>query len=152
MERKIREANEFLSKMIESSVNCVVATDMKGNILLFNKGAEELLGYKSEEVVGKMNIRNIYPPGVAKEVMAKMKSPDYGGVSKLKSLPMVHKNREGEVIDGSLSASIIYDDKGNEVATVGIFTDLRPRLEMEEQLRKTQQQLLQSEKLAAMGS
>ena len=151
MERKIREANEFLSKMIESSVNCVVATDMKGNILLFNKGAEELLGYKSEEVVGKMNIRNIYSPGVAKEVMAKMKSPDYGGVSKLKSLPMVHKNREGEAIDGSLSASIIYDDKGNEVATVGIFTDLRPRLEMEEQLRKTQQQLLQSEKLAAMG-
>ena len=60
MERKIREANEFLSKMIESSVNCVVATDMKGNILLFNKGAEELLGYKAEEVVGKMNIRNIY--------------------------------------------------------------------------------------------
>jgi len=30
MEREIREANEFLSKMIESSVNCVVATDMKG--------------------------------------------------------------------------------------------------------------------------
>jgi two-component system NtrC family sensor kinase len=83
--------------------------------------------------------------------MAKMKSPDYGGVSKLKSLPMVHKNREGEAIDGSLSASIIYDDKGNEVTTVGIFTDLRPRLEMEEKLRKTQQQLLQSEKLAAMG-
>jgi len=151
MERKIREANEFLSKMIESSVNCVVATDMKGNILLFNKGAEELLGYKAEEVVGKMNIRNIYPPGVAKEIMAKMKSPDYGGVSRLKSLPMVHKNRRGEAIDGSLSASIIYDDKGNEVATVGIFTDLRPRLEMEEKLRKTQQQLLQSEKLAAMG-
>ena len=80
-----------------------------------------------------------------------MNSTDYGGVSKLKSLPMVHKNRRGEAIDGSLSASIIYDDKGNEVATVGIFTDLRPRLEMEEKLRKTQQQLLQSEKLAAMG-
>ena len=151
MEREIREANEFLSKMIESSANCVVATDMKGSILIFNKGAEELLGYNAEEVVGKMNIRNIYPPGVAKELMEKMRSPDYGGVGRLKSLPMVHKNRRGEAIDGSLSASIIYDDKDNEIATVGIFTDLRPRLKMEEQLREAQQQLLQSEKLAAMG-
>lgn len=151
MEREIREANEFLSKMIESSVNCVVATDMKGDILIFNKGAEKLLGYKTEEVVGKMSIRNVYPPGVAKEVMEKMRSPDYGEVGRLESLPMVHKNRKGEAIDGSLSASIIYDNKGNEIATVGIFTDLRPRLKMEERLREAQQQLLQSEKLAAMG-
>jgi two-component system NtrC family sensor kinase len=151
MEREIREANEFLSKMIESSVNCVVATDMNGGILIFNKGAEKLLGYKAEEVVGKMSIRNVYPPGVAKEVMEKMRSSDYGGVGRLESLPMVHKNRKGEAIDGSLSASIIYDNKGNEIATVGIFTDLRPRLKMEERLREAQQQLLQSEKLAAMG-
>ena len=69
----------------------------------------------------------------------------------LKSYPMIHKNRWGEEIDGSLSASIIYDDAGKALATVGIFVDLRPRLKMEGQLRETQQQLLQSEKLAAMG-
>ena len=44
MEREIREANEFLSKMIESSVNCVVATDMRGDILIFNKGGREAFG------------------------------------------------------------------------------------------------------------
>jgi two-component system NtrC family sensor kinase len=151
MEREIREANEFLSKLIESSVDCIVATDMEGYILIFSKGAEELLGYEAQEVIRKMNIKNIYPPGVAKQVMDKMRKEDYGGVGRLKSLPMVHKNRWGEKIDGTLSASIIYDDKDKEMATVGIFTDLRPRLKMEKQLRKTQQQLLQSEKLAAMG-
>jgi len=151
MEREIQEANQFLSKMIENSLNCIVATDMKGNIIIFNKAAEELLGYKADEVLGKMNVKNIYPPGVAKEVMEMMRSPDYGGIGRLKSFPMVHKNRLGEEIDGSLSASIIYDDKGNEIATVGIFVDLRPRLKMESKLRETQQQLLQSEKLAAMG-
>ncbi len=151
MEREIREANQFLSKLIESSVDCIVVTDMDGNILIFNKGAEELLGYKAEEVTGKMSIKNIYPPGVAKKVMDEMRSPDYGGAGKLKSLPMIHKNRWGEEIDGSLSASMIYDDKGKEIATVGIFTDLRQRLSIEEKLRETQQQLLQSEKLAAMG-
>jgi len=151
MERKIKEAHQFLSNLIESSLDCVVVTDMEGNILIFNNGAEELLGYKAEEVIGKMNIKNLYLPGVAKEVMEKMRSRDYGGVGRLKSFPMVQKNRWGEVIEGSLSASIIYDDKGEAIATVGIFTDLRPRLAMERQLRDTQQQLLHSEKLAAMG-
>lgn len=151
MERELREAHQFLSKVIESSLNCIVATDMKGNILIFNKGAEELLGYKADEVIGKMNIRNIYPPGVAQEIMGKIRGTDYGGVGRLQSYPMIHKNRWGEEIDGSLSASILYDDTGKALATVGIFIDLRPRLKMESQLREAQQQLLQSEKLAAMG-
>ena len=46
---------------------------------------------------------------------------------------------------------VIYDAKGKAVASVGIFVDLEDRLEMERKLRQTQEQLLQSEKLAAMG-
>jgi PAS domain S-box-containing protein len=151
MERELRETHEFFSRMIESSVNCVVATDMKGNTIIFNRGAEELLGYSADEVIGKMNIRNFYPPGVAKEMLQKIRGQNYGGPGKLKSLPMIHKNKRGEEIAGSLSASILYDDEGKETATVGIFTDLRPILKVEERLRETQQQLLQAEKLAAMG-
>ena len=151
MERRIREANEFLSKLIDSTVDSIVVTDMSGNILIFNRGAEELLGYKAEEVIGKMNIKNIYLPGMAKELMGKMRSPDYGGVGRLRSMPIVHKNKRGEMIEGSISASIIYDGEGNEVATIGIFTDLRQQFTMEKRLRETEQQLLQSEKLAAMG-
>jgi two-component system NtrC family sensor kinase len=151
MERRIREANEFLSKLIDSTVDSIVVTDMSGNILIFNRGAEELLGYKAEEVIGKMNIKNIYLPGMAKELMGKLRSPDYSGVGRLRSMPMVHKNKCGEMIEGSISASIIYDGEGNEVATIGIFTDLRRRFTMEKRLRETEQQLLQSEKLAAMG-
>jgi two-component system NtrC family sensor kinase len=64
---------------------------------------------------------------------------------------MVYVRRDGEVVEGTLSAAIIYDTKGNEIASVGSFVDLRERLEMERALRRTQEQLLQSEKLAAMG-
>jgi two-component system NtrC family sensor kinase len=88
MERELKDANEFLTNLIESSVDGIIVTDMKGNILIFNKGAENMLGYNAGEVVGKMNIRSVYPPGVAKEVMEKLKSPDYGGVGKLTSFPM----------------------------------------------------------------
>jgi two-component system NtrC family sensor kinase len=151
MERELKEANDFLMNLIDSSVDGIIVTNMKGDILLFNKGAENLLGYKSEEVVEKMHIRNIYPPGVAKEVMDKLKSPDYGGIGKLTSFPIVHRRKDGELIEGDLSASLIYDEKGNEIASVGIFKDLRERLRIERELQKMQEALLQSEKLAAMG-
>jgi two-component system NtrC family sensor kinase len=151
MERELKEANDFLMNLIDSSVDGIIVTNMKGDILLFNKGAENLLGYRSEEVVGKMNIRSIYPPGVAKEVMDKLRSPEFGGVGKLTSFPIFHRRKDGEMIEGDLSASLIYDEKGNEAASVGIFKDLRERLKMERELREIQQALLQSEKLAAMG-
>ncbi len=151
MERELKEANDFLMNLIESSVDGIIVTDMKGDILIFNKGAENLLGYQAEEVVGKMNIRSIYQPGVAKEVMNKLRSPDSGGIGKLTSFSIFHKRKDGELIEGDLSASLIYDEKGNEIASVGIFKDLRERLKMERELRGIQQALLQSEKLAAMG-
>jgi two-component system NtrC family sensor kinase len=151
MERELKEANEFLMNLIESSVDGIIVTDMKGNILIFNRGAENILGYKAEEVVGKMNIRSIYEPGVGKEVMEKLKSPDYGGVGRLTSFPIVHRRKDGELIEGDLSASVIYNDEGREIASIGIFKDLRERLGIERELREMQQALLQSEKLAAMG-
>jgi PAS domain S-box-containing protein len=151
MEKELKEANDFLMNLIESSVDGIIVTEMKGDILIFNKGAEDLLGYKAEEVVGKMNIRSIYQPGVAKEVMEKLRNPDFGGIGKLTSFPIFHRRKDGELIEGVLSASIIYDEKGNEIASIGIFKDLRERLKMERELREIQQALLQSEKLAAMG-
>ncbi|HMK75497.1 MAG TPA: PAS domain S-box protein [Thermodesulfobacteriota bacterium] len=151
MERELKEANDFLMNMIQSSVDGIIVTDMKGDILIFNKGAENLLGYETEEVVGEMNIRSIYEPGVAKEVMDKLRSRDFGGVGKLTSFPILHRRKDGELVEGDLSASIIFDEKGNEIASVGIFKDLRERLRIERELQKMQEALLQSEKLAAMG-
>ena len=47
---------------------------------VWNKAAEEILGHKADEVIGKMNIKKIYPEGMAKEVMKMMmRSPEYGG-------------------------------------------------------------------------
>jgi len=63
----------------------------------------------------------------------------------------LHRRKDGELVEGDLSASIIYDERGNEIGSVGIFKDLRERLRIERELQKMQEALLQSEKLAAMG-
>ncbi|NOQ96329.1 MAG: PAS domain S-box protein, partial [Desulfobacterales bacterium] len=151
MERELKEAYDFLDKIIKSSPNAIMATDMKGNIIIWNRGAEETLGYKAEEVIDKMNISKIYPEGTAKEVMRMMRSPEYGGVGKCRSYPMVHVRRDGGIVEGHLSAGIIYNSQGKEIASVGIFVDLKERLDMERKLIETQEKLLHSEKLAAMG-
>jgi len=64
---------------------------------------------------------------------------------------MLYVRQDGEIVEGNLSASVIYDPNGKEVASVGIFVDLKEQLEMERKLRQIQEQLLNSEKLAAMG-
>ncbi len=151
MEKKLQEAHDFMNKIIQSSPNPIMAADLKGNIIIWNRAAEKTLGYPADEVIGKMNITKIYPQGVARKIMKMIRSPENGGIGMLRAFPLLYVRRDGEVIDGNLSAAMVYDDKGNELATVGSFVDLRERIEMEQQLRKTQEQLLHSEKLAAMG-
>ena len=151
IENELREANEFFMNLIESSVDGIIAADMKGNIFIFNKGAEALTGYTAEEVIGKLHITKIYPEGVAKEIMKKLRSPEYGGVGKFIPTQLNVVNKFGEEIPIQLSAALIYDGTGQEFASVGIFTDLRSRLTMEKKLQETHLQLVSSEKMASLG-
>ena len=151
LEKELQEAYDFMNQIIQSSPNSIMATDPDGNIIIWNRAAEETLGYSPNEVIGKMNIGKIYPEGMARKVMQMLRSSEYGSVGRLRSYPMVYVRHDGEVVEGTLSAALIYDTKGNEIASVGSFVDLRERLEMERALRRTQELLLQSEKLAAMG-
>jgi len=150
IENELREANEFFANLIASSVDGIIAADMKGNIIIFNKGAESLTDYTVEEVKDK-NITDFYPEGVAKEIMKKLRSPDFGGVGKLIPSHLSLINKAGEEIPCQLSAALIYGSSGNEMASVGIFTDLRPRLLMERKLMETHLRLANSEKLASLG-
>ncbi len=151
IEGELKKANSFFVNLIESSVDGIIAADIKGNIIIFNHSAEELIGYKADEVIGgKLHITEIYPEGVAKEIMRKLRSEEYGGVGKLTPIRITVLNRKGEEIPIELSAALVYEE-GREIASVGIFTDLRERLKIEEQLQQTHLQLLQSEKMASVG-
>lgn len=151
MERELKEAHDFLNNIIQSSPNAIIGMDMQGNVIIWNQGAEETLGYQASEIIGGRNVKNLYPEDMARKVMQMMRSDDYGGKGKLRSYPMTFKAKDGRSVEGNLSANIIYSDTGEEMASVGIFVDLEEQLKMERKLHNTQEQLLQSEKLAAMG-
>jgi two-component system NtrC family sensor kinase len=151
MEQEIRKEHGFLSNLLDSSVDCIVAADMKGKVIFFNKAAEKLTGYKTEEVIGKFHITKFYPLEVAKDIMRKLRSNDFGGQGKLENYRVTIYGKDGQEIPVSLSASIVYEgDK--ELASLGIFTDLREKIKMEKKLQEAQMRLLQAEKMASLGS
>ena len=89
MEKELKEAHDFLNMTIRNSPNAIIAIDMEGRIILWNRAAEETLGYRVQDVVQKMNIQKIYPEGMAKKVMKLMRGPEYGGDGRLTAYPMV---------------------------------------------------------------
>lgn len=137
MDIKLRRANEFLSNIIESSVDGIIAADMKGKVIIHNKGAENLLGYTGDEVIGKFNVMNFYPPGVAQDIIRKLRSDDFGGKGKLLPTRITGVHKNGENIPTTLSGALIYQD-GKEVASVGIFYDLREVLKVQEELLESE--------------
>jgi len=137
METKLREANEFLFNLIETSTDGIIAADMKGRVIIFNKGAEHLLGYKAEEVIGKIHVANFYPPGVARGIMRRLRSDDYGGKGRALPYRIIGVSKEGENIPITLSSALIYQG-GKEIASVGIFYDLREILRAQEELLESE--------------
>ena len=150
LEYELKRSNAFLRNLIMSSVDGVVAADRKGKILIFNEAAAEITGYSVEEALNDLNIVNLYPDGCAREVMRKLRGEEDGGKGKLKSYQLDLLNKDGTAIPISLSAAIVYEGD-REVATVGFFCDLRERHRMEDELRKTQTQLVQADKMASLG-
>ncbi len=145
------QTKEFLESLINASVDAIIAADLEGNILLFNKGAERIYGYPAEDVVGRMHVTELYPEGRAREVMRMLRSPQHGGPGKLESTRFDAIDKDGALVPIMLSAAVIDDPDGKPFATVGIFTDLREKLRVEERLAQAQQKLAVTEKQALIA-
>ena len=150
LEEKLHRTNAFLRNLILSAVDCVIASDKTGKILIFNDAATKLFGYSVDEALNHLNVRDIYPDKTAYNVMRNLRSEEHGGKGKLRSYQVDVINKDGEIIPIFLNAAIVYEND-REVATIGFFHDLREELQMKEELQHTQLQLLQSEKMASLG-
>lgn len=52
-EEELRKTKDHLDNIINSSLDCIVVSDRKGNVTKVNKYFLELFGYREEEIVGK---------------------------------------------------------------------------------------------------
>lgn len=134
-EEELREMRQYLVRLIEVSADAIISTNNAGDIVVFNTGAEILLGYRREEIIGR-RVTVIYDSEQrAKDVMRRMRQ-DGGRVAGWETILRAH---DGSPIPVLLSASILYDAEGREAGTVGFSKDLRERQRAEEQLRESEE-------------
>ena len=120
-----------LRRLIESSPDIIIAVDRGGTIIYYNDGARKSLRYSSKEIIGQPFTR-IYPSPeeVQRVVQAMRESGDNGRIS---SFETVLCDKDGREIPVAISGSIIYDEYGAEIGSIGFARDIR-RMRQREQL------------------
>jgi PAS domain S-box-containing protein len=134
---EIEETKRYLTRLIESSPDAIIATDKQGNVVLFNEGAENLLGYRAEDVIGRPTSELYESDERAKDILIEMRKR--GGTAS--GHESMLKTKDGRSIPVLLSSSVLLDKDGQETGMVGFATDLRARKREEEELRKAHDEL-----------
>ncbi len=149
-EIELRKTKEFLERVIDQSIDAIVSADTHGRVLLFNRAAERCYGYRADEVVGRLNVAELYPAGEARRVMSMIRSGERGGPGRLEDFRCEVLGKGEERIPVALSASLLVDG-GVAVGSVGIFSDLRERLRMEQRLEAAHHELEWRERQAIVA-
>ena len=140
----------ILAAILNTAVDAIVTIDQRGKVLHVNRAFEKLFGYAPEEVIGN-NISMLMP------------EPDRSGhdgylhrYSETGKAAIIGVGRQvlGQRKNGSLmpvDLAVSEVKIGDQTLYAGIMRDMTERKQTEADLHMTQQKLIQSERLAAIG-
>ena len=155
LERKtaieLRQTKEFLERVIDSSVDGIVSADMTGT-----RAALQSCGGENLRLCAQRRDRqDARGPALSGTRRARGDAQDprsgrTSGPGRLEDYRVDMLNSKGELIPVNLSAALIMEN-GKPIGSVGIFTDIRDKLQMEARLLKTQEELRAREKQAIVA-
>jgi PAS domain S-box-containing protein len=120
----------YLQRLIESSPDIIIAVDNEGTIIFYNDGARRNLRYSAAEMIGQ-KIDRIYPTlDEARRVMKAMRDAEDHRISNFET---VLCDKDNQQISCAISGSLIYDEHGKEIGSIGYARDIR-RMRQREQL------------------
>src|SRR5262249_6437448 len=115
----------YFERLLEDSPDIIVAVNRRGEVIFYNEGARTALGYHPKEVLGR-HVNDFYPsPDEARAVMRAMRDPAIDAPGKVKNFQTLFVTRSGERIAVAISGSLIHDEQGNEIGSIGFAKDLR---------------------------
>jgi PAS domain S-box-containing protein len=129
-----RPEPDFLKAILENPQISVISTDETGKIRTFNRGAEELLGYKAEELIGKLTPEVWHDPDETRQRSAEL-TRDYGvkvntgfhtftTEPTITDAPTAHEwvyiRKDGSRIKVVLAVSMLRDSHGKMCGYIGI--------------------------------
>jgi PAS domain S-box-containing protein len=146
IEDTMRESEEKYHSLMDNASDAILLADMDGNILEVNRKAGELLGYTKDELM-TMNFPMIHPSEELERTAEAFKEIILKGFTYLRDGIVLRK--DGETVPVDITGSLIaYGDK---LVAQGIFRDITERKRAEQEKRKIEEQLYQSQKIEAVG-
>jgi PAS domain S-box-containing protein len=138
---ELARTQRFLTSLIESSPDAIVAAANTGAVLLLNSAAERILGWRRADLASDALIDGFFREGHYQEYARRVHGTAEGRIEGARSEVIA---RDGEVIPVLLSAATLHSD-GPGAGMVVIFSDLRERLRIEERLARVQSELGRTE-------
>lgn len=140
VEDKLLKTNRFLASILNSPTDLsIISTDLEGKILLWNKGAEDLLEYKAQEMIERQNIRVLYPKegktrGKIQEAISYVTAKKKAVVIKIEEL-----TKSGKKIWLKLTLSPLYDKTGTVTGFLGVGENITQQKRAEDELRSSEE-------------
>lgn len=126
--RQAEFAAQRLAAIVESSEDAILGKDLNGIITSWNAGAERLLGYSADEVVGK-SVMMLVPTDRLQEearILAKIRAGE-----RIAPFETVRRCKSGDELPVSLSVSPLRDSGGRIIGASTIARDITERREAE---------------------
>jgi PAS domain S-box-containing protein len=120
LEKEIKRTKSYLANLLSSSPSNIITTDIHGHFTYISSSTEELFGYKPFELIGRP-VKNFYVGGEAQAqlIMDLLKKNEI-----IKNYEVQVYKSDGTKVYIKLSASLIKDEKGNIIGTIGICDDI----------------------------
>ena len=116
-----QEALRRLAGMVATSNDAIMAVDLTGSILNWNRGAERMYGYTAAEIIGR-SISTITPEAKADELTTILERARRGEA--IDQVETLRKRKDGSLVEVSISFSTLADVGGTVIATTGIHRDI----------------------------
>jgi len=130
-----READRQLAQLaaiVESSHDAIIGKNLDGTITSWNKGAELVFGYTSEEAVGQP-VSMLKPAGLLDEEAGIIERISRGET--VGHFETVRVRKDGALLDISLTVSPVFDSQGRIVGASKIARDITQQKHAREAIR-----------------
>ena len=132
------QAQRYLAAIVDSSDDAIVGKTLNGIVTSWNKGAEQIFGYSSAEMVGKSITTLIPPDRLDEEDMIQSRLAVGERVDHFETIRMT---KDGRLVDVSVTVSPIRDESGKVVGASKIARVITDRKLAEMALRESEASL-----------
>ena len=133
--RKTEEVRSQLAAILQQTTDAVIGSDLEGRIFSWNRGAETMLGYLLEDILGESTA--LLVPSDRKEEMEKVRdlATKEQNVSNYETVML---KKDGDLVEVSVTLSPIKDARGNIIGVSAISRDITERKRAEESMKKNE--------------